>query len=74
MSEELLFETRDAVGILTLYESSRLKSLSLALMVAPQAQASAYAKDIAGLNELAEDAQEGVGAFQEKRQPRWKGR
>jgi enoyl-CoA hydratase/carnithine racemase len=39
-----------------------------------QQKAYAYAKEVMSLNALAEDAQEGVGAFLEKRAPCWKGR
>ncbi len=37
-----------------------------------QARAYAYAKEIMSMNALAEDAQEGMGAFVDKREPRWK--
>ncbi len=37
----------------------------------PQPQAYAYAKEVMSLNALAADAQEGMCAFLEKRQPRW---
>ncbi len=37
-------------------------------------QAYDYAKEVMSLNALAEDAQEGMGAFVEKRAPCWKGR
>jgi enoyl-CoA hydratase/carnithine racemase len=39
-----------------------------------QPKAYAYAKEIMSLNALADDAQEGIGAFLEKRVPCWKGR
>jgi enoyl-CoA hydratase/carnithine racemase len=39
-----------------------------------QAKAYAYAKEVMSLNALAEDAQEGMGAFLEKRAPCWKNR
>jgi enoyl-CoA hydratase/carnithine racemase len=39
-----------------------------------QSKAYAYAKEVMSLNTLAEDAQEGMGAFLEKRAPCWKGR
>ena len=39
-----------------------------------QPKAYAYAKEIMAMNEMAADAQEGIGAFLEKRQPSWKGR
>ena len=37
----------------------------------PQTQAYAYAKEVMSLNALAPDAQEGMCAFLEKRQPQW---
>lgn len=37
-----------------------------------QARAYAYAKEIMSMNALAEDAQEGMGAFVAKREPHWK--
>lgn len=39
-----------------------------------QAKAYAYAKEVMSLNALAEDAQEGIGSFLEKRTACWKGR
>ena len=39
----------------------------------PQSQAYAYAKEVMSLNALASDAQEGMCAFLEKRQPTWDG-
>ena len=39
-----------------------------------QPKAYAYAKEVMSLNAMAEDAQEGMGAFLEKRSPRWCGR
>jgi enoyl-CoA hydratase/carnithine racemase len=39
-----------------------------------QQKAYDYAKEVMSLNSLAADAQEGIGAFLEKRQPRWCGR
>lgn len=38
-----------------------------------QPDAYAYAKEVMSMNALAGDAQEGIGAFLEKRAPRWKG-
>jgi enoyl-CoA hydratase/carnithine racemase len=39
-----------------------------------QPKAYAYAKEVMSLNAMADDAQEGMGAFLEKRAPCWKGR
>ena len=39
-----------------------------------QQKAYAYAKEVMSLNAMAEDAQEGIGAFLEKRAPSWRGR
>jgi len=39
-----------------------------------QAKAYDYTKEVMGLNAMAEDAQEGIGAFLEKRNPCWRGR
>lgn len=39
-----------------------------------QGAAYAYAKEVMSLNAMAEDAQEGIGAFLEKREARWSGR
>jgi enoyl-CoA hydratase/carnithine racemase len=39
-----------------------------------QPKAYAYAKEVMSMNALAEDAQEGISAFLEKRVPSWKGR
>ena len=39
-----------------------------------QQKAYAYAKEVMSLNAMAEDAQEGMGAFLEKRTPCWRGR
>ena len=39
-----------------------------------QPKAYAYAKEVMSLNAMAQDAQEGMGAFLEKRTPCWKGR
>jgi len=39
-----------------------------------QPNAYAYAKEVMSMNALAADAQEGIGAFLEKRSPRWPGR
>jgi enoyl-CoA hydratase/carnithine racemase len=39
-----------------------------------QPKAYAYAKEVMSMNALAEDAQEGIGAFLEKRTPCWRGR
>ena len=39
-----------------------------------QPKAYAYAKEIMSMNAMAEDAQEGMGAFLEKREPSWCGR
>lgn len=39
-----------------------------------QPKAYAYAKEVMSLNTMAEDAQEGVGSFLEKRPPCWRGR
>jgi len=40
----------------------------------PQSQAYAYSKEVMSLNALAADAQEGMCAFLEKREPTWEGR
>jgi enoyl-CoA hydratase/carnithine racemase len=39
-----------------------------------QAKAYDYTKEVMSLNAMAEDAQEGIGAFLEKRKPCWSGR
>ena len=39
-----------------------------------QAKAYAYTKEVMSMNAMAEDAQEGMGAFLEKRAPCWRGR
>ena len=39
-----------------------------------QPKAYAYAKEVMSMNAMAEDAQEGMGAFLEKRAPDWRGR
>lgn len=39
-----------------------------------QPKAYAYAKEVMSMNAMAEDAQEGMGAFLEKRSPCWRGR
>ncbi len=39
-----------------------------------QRKAYAYAKEVMSMNAMAEDAQEGMGAFLEKRAPGWRGR
>jgi enoyl-CoA hydratase/carnithine racemase len=39
-----------------------------------QAKAYDYAKEVMSLNAMAADAQEGIGAFLEKRSPCWSGR
>jgi enoyl-CoA hydratase/carnithine racemase len=39
-----------------------------------QPKAYAYTKEVMSLNAMAEDAQEGIGAFLEKRVPCWRGR
>jgi len=39
-----------------------------------QAKAYAYAKEVMSMNAMTEDAQEGMGAFLEKRRPCWNGR
>jgi enoyl-CoA hydratase/carnithine racemase len=39
-----------------------------------QAKAYDYTKEVMGLNAIADDAQEGIGAFLEKREPCWTGR
>ena len=39
-----------------------------------QAKAYDYAKEVMSLNMMADDAQEGIGAFLEKRKPCWSGR
>jgi enoyl-CoA hydratase/carnithine racemase len=39
-----------------------------------QPKAYAYAKEVMSMNAMAEDAQEGMGAFLEKRAPSWRGR
>ena len=39
-----------------------------------QPKAYAYAKEVMSVNAMAEDAQEGIGAFLEKRAPCWRGR
>jgi enoyl-CoA hydratase/carnithine racemase len=39
-----------------------------------QPRAYAYAKEVMSMNAMADDAQEGMGAFLEKRAPCWKGR
>ena len=38
-----------------------------------QPKAYAYAKEVMSMNSMAPDAQEGMGAFLEKRQPTWTG-
>jgi enoyl-CoA hydratase/carnithine racemase len=48
------------------------KSAFYAQIDLDQPKAYAYAKEVMSLNALAADAQEGIGAFLERRAPAWK--
>jgi enoyl-CoA hydratase/carnithine racemase len=50
------------------------KSAFYAQIELDEARAYSYTKEIMSLNALAEDAQEGIGAFLDKRTPCWRGR
>lgn len=50
------------------------KSAFYAQIELDQARAYSYTKEIMSLNAMAEDAQEGIGAFLDKRTPCWRGR
>lgn len=75
--ERLREETRSLAGRIA--EASPLtmsigKQAFYAQIDLDQPKAYAYAKEVMSMNAMAEDAQEGMGAFLEKRAPVWRGR
>lgn len=74
--DSLESETRDLAKRIALSSSLTIgigKQAFYRQLDMPQAQAYAYAQEVMSLNALAADAQEGMCAFLEKRQPHWVG-
>jgi enoyl-CoA hydratase/carnithine racemase len=76
-AEELARETRKLAARIAAASSLVValgKDAYYAQIDLAQPKAYAYAKQVMSLNALADDAQEGISAFLEKRVPHWKGR
>lgn len=75
-AEHLVSKTRELARLITEASSVTLgigKKAFYEQIDLSEAQAYAHTKEVMSVNALADDAQEGIGAFLEKRAPCWKG-